>query len=422
MEEIKMTKRSVLGSYLFYMILVLVTTGITVLIMFLMSGEETKSKMLTEYEAERTAALVVEEFFEGKLDNPQSVDSRVHGFGIYNPNGEKMYAWGSVPRSYTLPEDRPERRLFLYSDDGNRLTLIRPIGNPRMARRMFRRFSMGQAPPPPPPIVYMVFDASGHGERSRSISLAVRLIPFITSISMIVIAVLYARNVQYRKKLLTQSELEKLGEIARTLAHEIKNPLGAMQIHTGYLKKILPAEMRGELGILEEEISRLNLLTHRISDFVRDPVGTPEEMELAPFIADIAKRYKSKVLFADGADSPYIVRFDKERLRSVLDNLITNGIESYEDSGTASEPLVEISLSQEKGKTIICIEDRGIGIKPGTKDKMYDPFFSTKTTGSGIGLAITKRFVEAAGCEIGLVPREGGGTIAKIVCHKEARG
>jgi two-component system sensor histidine kinase HydH len=420
-EKKQAMKKSALMKYVFYVILIVVTACITVLIMVLLSGEESKSRMEIEYDAEQIAALVVEEYLGGSLEDPSAIDSRIKGFGIYNPNGAKLFAWGNAPATFTGFVQNPGRHQFLYSKDGNTLTLVRGIGAPRMMWRGMKR-NFRPETPRPQPIVYMVFDASGHFEKSQSASHFMRIIPFITILLMAIIGFLYAKNIQYRKKLETQSELEKLGEIARTLAHEIKNPLGAMQIHIGYLKKTLPAIVHGELGVLDEEISRLNLLTHRISDFVRDPVGSPEDVDLSVFIGDIARRYKSNAGFAKIDEEDYIVRFDRDRLRSVLDNLITNGLESYKVDDEEAGVLVEITLGREKGRIVLCVMDRGEGIVEKARDKVFDPFYSTKTTGSGIGLAISKRFVETAGGTIGLYPRDGGGTVAKVVFHRGGTG
>jgi two-component system sensor histidine kinase HydH len=415
-------KKAIFGNYIFYVVLVVMATAMTILIMVLMSGEQTKNKIIIEHDAERAASLLVEDFFESKLESPSAIDPRIKAFGIYSPTGEKIYSWGRIPSSILLPNgDNPPRRDFTYSDNGKILTLIRPIGLPRMVRRL-RRMYRPEQEPPPPPMLYIEFDVTGHSERSRSTMIALQLIPLFTAVSVFAIAFLYFRNTQYKKKLEQQSELEKLGEIARTLAHEIKNPLGAMKIQTAYLQRTLGEQAHEGLTILDEEISRLNLLTQRISDFVRDPIGSPEEIGLPGFIDETIKKYKESVLLSVEKGEAYMVLFDRERLRSIIENLVTNGLESYDDYGeNDGQGFVEIRVLREKGKVVLVISDRGKGIPKAGQSKIFDPFYSTKTKGSGIGLAITKRFVEATGGTINLLPREGGGTCAKIVFRREEK-
>ncbi len=420
----RIVRKNAVQRYFFYISLIAVTAFITALIMVLLSGEESKSRMEIEYEAEQTAALVVEEYLAGRLENPSVVDDRIRGLGIYNPDGSGRFVWGNAPESFSGSVQPPGKRQFSYSKDGDTLTLVRGIGAPRMMWRMMRRYMKIDENLPAfeaQPVIYMVFDASGHFARSRSASSVMGVIPLVTILCMVAIGVLYAKNLQYRKKLANQSELEKLGEIARTLAHEIKNPLGAMQIHIGYLRKTLPEDVHAELGVLDEEISRLNLLTHRISDFVRDPVGNPEEIDLAYFADEMAERYGRNVRVTKERGEAFIVRFDRERIHSVIENLVTNGLESYEKRGEGIETPVEIAVSREKGRIVLSVMDRGSGIDTEAEGKVFDPFFSTKTKGSGIGLAISKRFVEAAGGTLELRPRDGGGTVARVVFRREGR-
>ena len=109
------------------------------------------------------------------------------------------------------------------------------------------------------------------------------------------------------------------------------------------------------------------------------------------------------------------VRFDRERLRSVLENLIKNALETVR-----TEEPVEVRVSSTKAKVTISVLDRGEGISPEIRERIYDPFYTSKTTGSGIGLAITRRFVEAVHGSLTLSARSGGGTVA-AVCLKRAR-
>ena len=101
---------------------------------------------------------------------------------------------------------------------------------------------------------------------------------------------------------------------------------------------------------------------------------------------------------------------DPERLRSVLENLLRNAIESG-----GPEEALSIEAGTEGGSARIEVLDRGAGLAPEARSSLFDPFFTTKSRGTGIGLAICKRFVEAAGGSIALEPRAGGGCRARLV-------
>ena len=237
--------------------------------------------------------------------------------------------------------------------------------------------------------------------------------PLLILLVMGLVGYLYHKNSLYRRKLARQQQLARLGEASRTLSHEIKNPLSAIRIQTGILRKSLPGVNREELRIIEEEVSRLSLLTDRIGDFLRDPLGRPETIELDSYLRDTILRYDRQISYTNAAEAEIQIRFDGQRLRSVLQNLINNALESQAEQAEA--PPVEIVVEKSRNRVEIAILDRGEGIPEDAGDKIFDPFFSSKASGSGVGLAISRRFVEAAGGELGIFNRKGGGTEARIL-------
>ena len=110
-------------------------------------------------------------------------------------------------------------------------------------------------------------------------------------------------------------------------------------------------------------------------------------------------------------DEPAVVYFDRDRLRSVLENLLKNAVEASEDSAP-----IECEVTKDGRKQYhVFIRDRGSGLDAKDLRKIFDPFYTTKINGSGIGLSITRQFIEAAGGSISLYPRADGGTVAEAV-------
>ena len=102
---------------------------------------------------------------------------------------------------------------------------------------------------------------------------------------------------------------------------------------------------------------------------------------------------------------------DKDRARSVFENLLKNAVESCE-----GDPEVEVVIKGGKrGLIHIFVMDRGDGIDSKDEKKIFDPFFTTKIHGSGIGLSISRQFVRARGGNVRLYSRDGGGTVAEVV-------
>ena len=198
-----------------------------------------------------------------------------------------------------------------------------------------------------------------------------------------------------------------MGEAARTLTHEIKNPLSAIRLQSALLRRTAGATA-AELEVIDEEVDRLAALGDRVSDFLRDPAGNPETI-VSERIADRAQAAPSRAASGSSADDALAVRFDRERLRSAVGNLIRNA----EESGGDGAPVEVIATANGRAVTLSVL-DRGGGIAPEQLQRVFDPFFTTKSKGSGIGLPITLRFIEAAGGSLQLAPRPGGGTEARV--------
>ena len=214
---------------------------------------------------------------------------------------------------------------------------------------------------------------------------------------------LIASNLRYRRRAEERETLARLGESARTLAHEIRNPLGAIRIQTSLLRKKMPGGIVHELDVIDEETERLNVLARRVGDFLKSPAGTLQQIDLAEFLPDLARRFPYPV-HLDAVLPRCLVAFDRDLLRSVIENLVRNAHESYGDTPGGSP--VEITLWREEARVIITVRDRGKGIPGELMDKIH---------GSGIGLPLARRFVEAAGGTLTLASRPGGGTEARVV-------
>ncbi|MBN1696878.1 MAG: HAMP domain-containing histidine kinase [Spirochaetales bacterium] len=411
-----------LSEYLFYIVLIFLFTGMALLIFVLFRGEAERNRLLLEYEAERMTAFLSESMLRNQLNGNIEIDERVIGFGVYDWNGEKIQTWRNAPEKLNSADMERTARRIRYDKKNKSLVIIRRIGrhpmtNPDDIAEHMRRMPRMQ-PGRPPAIIYLEFDASSYMNKYGLNRISRIGIPAFLLLTMIVTMLLYKKNTEYRKKLVAQAQLAQLGEMARTLSHEIKNPLGAMRIQTGYLKKTLPKKNLADLVLIEEEIERLTLLTRRISDFVRDPAGKPEKINLNTFIVDLLKRYNHPVTFRNTAGSDVTILFDRDRLRSLLENVIMNAIESHESTKEEHVFQVDIELSRTKHGVRVSVLDSGKGIGGESVEHLFDPFYTTKTRGSGMGLAIAKRFCEASGGEIRLFPRDGGGTEVRILFRK----
>lgn len=233
---------------------------------------------------------------------------------------------------------------------------------------------------------------------------------------------------RYKKKFEDNVHLIQLGDAARTLSHEMKNPLSTIAMESALLRKVGGPELTGDLDIIDEEVFRLTRLVNRVGDFLKNPKGIPEKIAVHQTIRQLMLRFNADIDFlpagqSDNTDEPpaeLFAYFDADRFRSVLENLIKNAIEataesnsSQPDQAPAPKPAISIETHHKGKELVIEVKDRGQGLPP-RKNQIFDPFFTTKIQGTGIGLSITKRFVEVAGGKLSLKDQEEGGVVAKV--------
>jgi two-component system sensor histidine kinase HydH len=286
---------------------------------------------------------------------------------------------------------------------------------------------------------------------------------------MLAVRRLYVRNLEYRERIEAQHNLVVLGTAAGTLAHEIKNPLHSIKLQTGILKKTLARAETGtetgadEIRRIDEEVDRLAALTYRVNDYLRDARGNPERLDLAALLEEISFRLCGRsIVEVEGGSlppgsspragppgglppppsaglrpaaprlqtempeggrlqtetRPCFVFMDPGRARSVFENIIANALESGgppEDCGA--------SVKIDGSSAAVRVWDRGRGIAEPDLPRVFDPFFTTKSGGTGIGLAVSKRFVEAAGGSVSVENRNGGGVMVTVTlpCAREER-
>lgn len=430
-------RRPLSESIFFYLSLVVLFAGLTALTLFLLAGERRRGALLAQYETERLASALMESFRGGEELGLEDLRGRVLGFGVYSASGRALQRVGTAPEQLPeLPRERAGRPLPRFQRGSRSLLLVRRLGmgpgmmegmHGRMHGMMGRRQPWGEGNPQlpsgprpggrpegAPEYVFLELEAAGFWGRERAFRLAQATVPAVLLGIAALLVFLYRRNHEYRRRLEAQSELARLGEVSRTLSHEIKNPLSAIRLQTGILRRTLPEERRADLRVIEEEVQRLSLLTDRVGDFLRDPRGQPQSLDLDGFLRELTLRYDRRVRYAPQGGEAVRVLADPQRLRSVMENLINNALESREGEGE-----VEVRCGAARGRAEVAVLDRGPGIPPELLEQVFDPFYTTKTKGSGIGLAIARRFVEAAGGQLTLANRPGGGIAARVLLPRE---
>ncbi len=205
-------------------------------------------------------------------------------------------------------------------------------------------------------------------------------------------------------------------EVARRIAHEIKNPLTPIQLSSQRLSRFLdrraPAEIEDPLDpeltrltqecsrLIEREVATLAQLVNEFSQFVRFPTAKLSPTSANTVIQEAVEVFSGRLdgitLKTSLSENLPPVRADGGLLRSVVVNLIDNAAEALE-TATLREITVSTSVHNDAETVEICVQDTGHGISPEDKDRLFLPHFSTKNRGTGLGLAIAARIVAEHG-------------------------
>lgn len=215
-----------------------------------------------------------------------------------------------------------------------------------------------------------------------------------------------------------------LGEMSATVAHEIRNPLGAMGIWAGVLQRDLDADdpRKKTLDRIVEGLSRLNRIVSSLLVYCRPVKAQVRDVNLHEVLSEIVnfveieiERLGRDVIVQrrwDG-DRSILVRADPEKLHQVVMNLCFNALQAMPEGGTLG---VSIDPPRETtgGYLSFSIEDNGEGIPEEVLAKIFDPFFTTKTNGTGLGLPIVKKLLEYQSAHIDINSVPGQGTVARV--------
>ncbi len=227
---------------------------------------------------------------------------------------------------------------------------------------------------------------------------------------------------------LSRSERESAWrEMAKQIAHEIKNPLTPMKLSVQYLKKAWDEKapdwdqrFSRFTTTLVEQIESLSNIASEFSDFAKMPKSKFEKLELNKVINNAIDLFKdsSQVQFEFRSSNNHFVMADNEQLLRVFINLINNSIQAITDP---EKGLIQITLELSEGFQIIRFKDNGKGIPSDQKSKVFYPNFTTKSGGMGLGLAMVKNIIQNSNGEISFESEDGIGTtfIIKLPAYNE---
>ena len=218
-----------------------------------------------------------------------------------------------------------------------------------------------------------------------------------------------------RERELEAERLRAFGEVARRVAHEIKNPLTAMRIAVDQLQRTdgqTDARTEVAVEVLSAETDRLERLAKEFADFGRLPEGPPSEVDLVELLEELGQTAVpagvAVTVRANGGRRTVMGHY--EPLRRAFSNLLRNAAEAMQGRGA-----IEVGVTGDGSGLAVTIADHGPGIPEDLRQRVFEPYFTTKADGTGLGLALVRQTFEAHRGTITVAETPGGGATFAIV-------
>ncbi len=202
---------------------------------------------------------------------------------------------------------------------------------------------------------------------------------------------------------------ERMQMMLAGIAHEVRNPLGGLELYAGLLRDALAGqpERLDEVARIEREVGHLKTVVNEFLEFARRPALRLETVALRPLFDEVRELTAIPGGAAVAVDAPdgLAVQADREQLRRALLNLARNAV------AAARSGHVQIGAELQGNRVRIAVRDDGPGVATDLREKIFTPFFTTREKGTGLGLAFVREIVREHGSEVGVRDAPGGGSV-----------
>ena len=253
---------------------------------------------------------------------------------------------------------------------------------------------------------------------------------FIYGVALLLVGIIGALAIFYdqRRHVMRVQELEadlrrkerlaSLGDLASGVAHEVRNPLNSISLGLQRLQTECPTDEEGErfIGLMRSEVRRINDIIERFLHLARPPRMELCECDLKGLVSEVADLMRDEAqakgvrIDAHLPPNPAIAYLDCPQIRQAFMNLALNAIQATPEGG-----VVAFGLEKRGKEWRIRVSDTGPGISPQVRERIFDPYFTTKEGGVGLGLTLAQRVVEEHGGRIEVESRMGKGTTFTVI-------
>ena len=225
-------------------------------------------------------------------------------------------------------------------------------------------------------------------------------------------------------KLATSEREQAWREMAKQVAHEIKNPLTPMRLSVqSFQRKFNPEDENIHQKVAEysntliQQIDTMSSIASAFSNFAKMPAQKNEQLNVVQIVKMALDIFNEDNISFESEREEIIAKFDRTQLIRVVTNLVKNAIQAMPID--AKDPKIKVRVFDEDGLVKITVKDNGMGIEEATKAKIFEPKFTTKSSGMGLGLAMVKNIVETYKGNITFTSEKGKGTTFTVSFPKK---
>lgn len=227
-------------------------------------------------------------------------------------------------------------------------------------------------------------------------------------------------------QLIRADRLAAMGELTAGVAHEVRNPLGIIRASVQLVEDAGtdPSRVASATRVIKQEIDRLDRVIKALLDFGRPSVPTLREIDIEEVVGDVClftRQFAGQSgveIDTEFASGMPLVMADPDQLKQVFVNLISNAVQAMEQTGGT----ITVRVWDDDSFVFVSVGDTGPGMTPQELTKVFDPFYSTKDSGTGLGLTIVHRIIDQHGGRIEVASVPGEGTTFTVALPAARRG